>query len=185
MLTDFTTLLTSRYSGRRFDPDKPVPHALVRSILEAGQLAPSCYNEQPWRYIVCDRARDPQAYDALLGGLVPQNQVWAKDAPVLMLAAATDLFTKTHKPNRWGVYDTGAASLAMDLQAVAIGLMMHQMGGFDGAALTQAFGLPPHALPMAVIALGYDLDAGKPRPPRVRYPLGHNFYAGAWGKAFE
>ena len=73
----------------------------------------------------------------------------------------------------------------MDLQAVAVGLMMHQMGGFDAAALTQAFGLPPHALPMSVIALGYDLDAAKPRPPRVRHPLGHNFYAGAWGKAFE
>lgn len=185
MATSLNPLFEERHSGRRFNPDAPVPHDALRLILEAGQRAPSCYNEQPWRYIVCDRVREKKSYGLVLEQLVPANRAWAKDAPVLIVACSLFMFTKTKEGNRWGAYDTGAASMAMSLQAASMGLMIHQMGGFDGPELTRLFGIPLQGLPMAVMALGYEVVDDTPRTPRVRHPLGHNFYAGAWEKPFE
>ncbi|HQC47891.1 MAG TPA: nitroreductase family protein, partial [Candidatus Syntrophosphaera sp.] len=44
-------LIASRASVRDFLPD-PIPEEILKEILEAGRLAPSAQNRQPWRYLV-------------------------------------------------------------------------------------------------------------------------------------
>ncbi len=48
-------LIARRWSGRAFDPAQPVPRGQLIALLEAARWAPSCFGEQPWRYIVWDR----------------------------------------------------------------------------------------------------------------------------------
>src|SRR5919206_351582 len=79
-------LLAGRWSPRAFDPDRPVTEAQLTALLEAARWAPSAANSQPWRFLVTHRGEP--AFDRVLATPAPGNQLWAKDAPVLLLAAA-------------------------------------------------------------------------------------------------
>jgi len=189
--TNIHAIMAQRWSPRAFDATRPVERYKLLSCLEAARWAPSCFGDEPWRYIVCEKEADAEAWKKLLDCLTPKNQLWAQHAPVLLLACATLAFRATGNANRWAQYDTGAASVSLCLQATALGLASHQMGGFDvGAVRDAAFAVPEEFMPMAAIALGYQagtdsldesfhaLELGE----RQRQPLGENFFAGRWSE---
>ena len=183
-------LLARRWSTRAFDAAKPVTREQLTTLLEAGRWAPSCNGDEPWRYLVWDRARDPEGFQKAFDCLSDNNKKWVKNVPLLMLSCAGSNFAATGKPNRWTQHDTGAASLSIALQADALGLAVHQMGGFDAEKARAAFGIPVEYTPMAMIAVGYQaapdvLDEEtkkKELTPRARKPLGEKFFEGGWGK---
>ncbi len=181
-------LIATRWSGRAFDADKPVSRKDIIALLEAARWAPSCYGDEPWRFIVWDKNTDAVAWQKAFDCLVEFNQQWVKNAAVLLLATASSVFHKNGNPNRWSQYDTGAASENLCLQAAASGLMAHQMGGFDADKIRQAFGIPLQYECMAMIAVGHPsapgvLDGGLKEleiAERVRSPLGERFFDGGW-----
>lgn len=181
-------LMTRRFSTRAFDPNRQVTRKDLVTILEAGRWAPSCNGDEPWRYLVWDRTRDPEGWQKAYECLSESNKKWVKNVPVLLLSCAGSNFAATGKPNRWTQHDTGAASVTMALQAVALGLVIHQMGGYDVEKVRAAFSIPPEYTPMAMIAVGYQtgpdiLDEetkAKELRPRTRKPLAERFYEGGW-----
>ncbi|OHX34989.1 nitroreductase [Methylomonas sp. LWB] len=152
-------LIAQRWSPRAFAPDRPVSAEDLTALLEAARWAPSCFNDQPWRFVVCDKSTHPDAWARALEIINDKNRLWARHAPVLILSVAMANFNHNGQANRWAMYDTGAAALNLCLQAGALGLASHQMGGFDAAAARQAFGLPEQCTPMAMLAIGYQADA--------------------------
>lgn len=186
-------LLARRWSGRAFDRDKPVSRESLAALLEAARWAPSCYGDEPWRFIVWDRFRDATAWQQAFACLGEWNQKWVRPAPVLLLSAADSVFTKNDKPNRWGQHDTGAAGENLYLQAVALGLMAHPMGGFDADKARRMFGIPERFTPMAMIAVGHPAPAdilegeyyAAEVAARVRAPLATRFFEGSWGTPFD
>ena len=184
--------LALRWSGRAYDPARRVDRIHILALLEAARWAPSCYGDQPWRYVVCNRDDNRDAWQRALDCLVPGNQSWARHAPILILVAADNLFQHNSEPNRWAQYDTGAASMSLCVQATGLGLMVHQMGGFDAQAATAAFGLPQHCTPMAMMAVGYQLaqdqipDDLREREiaARKRRPIAECFFDAEWGRGF-
>ncbi len=185
---DIHELLARRWSGRAFDANRPVSREQIVSLLEAARWAPSCFGDEPWRFIVWDRNSDEAAWRKAFACLGEWNQNWVKNAPVLLVSTANSLFRKNGKPNRWGQYDTGAAAENICLQAVASGLMAHQMGGFDDARVRAEFGIPNEFAIMAMIAVGYQTEADvlddelrqAELAPRERTPLGTHFFEGGW-----
>lgn len=181
-------LLSQRWSPRAF-ADRPVEPARLVALLEAARWAPSSYNEQPWHFIVAPRV-ETESFDRLLGCLSRGNASWAGKAPVLMLAVA-QLVDEDGDPNRHAFYDVGQAVAQMALQALDLGLYMHQMAGFDVEKAQQVFAIPTQFEPAAAIALGYLGDpAGLPERyregevrPRSRKPLAEFVFAGQWGQA--
>ncbi|OQW75996.1 MAG: nitroreductase [Proteobacteria bacterium ST_bin11] len=186
-------LIASRWSPRAFAADKMVSHQDLTAVLEAARWSPSCFNDQPWRFVVCDKASDVGAWETALSVIVEKNQLWAKNAPVLILTVAMANFNHNGKANRFAAYDTGAATLSLCLQANALGLITHQMGGFDADKARQVLHLPDDCTPMAMLALGYqaeaeilaeDFKAGE-EAERSRAGLEQRFYLGQWGEAFK
>ena len=183
-------LLTRRWSPRAFDPKRQVSREQLLTLLEAGRWAPSCNGDEPWRYLIWDKGRDPEGFQKAFDCLSENNKKWVKNVPLLMLSCAGSAFGATGKPNRWTQHDTGAASVSMALQAVALGLIVHQMGGWDVDKARAAFSIPAEYTPMAMIAVGYQaapdiLDEEtkkKELTPRARKPLGERFFEGGWGK---
>ena len=181
-------LMQNRWSPRAFDSGKDVSHDDLLALLEAARWAPSCFNDQPWRYIVCVKSKDEASWQNALAILAEKNQQWAKNAPVLMLAIAMANFNHNGKPNRWAMYDTGSASVSLCLQATALDLIVHQMGGFDADKARQVFNLPEDCQPMAMMAVGYQADADRlsddfkeaELAARSRVPLEQLFYFGKW-----
>lgn len=183
-------LIQNRWSPRAFDPNKEVSDDDLLALLEAARWAPSCFNDQPWRYIVCVKAKDENNWQNALTILAEKNQLWAKNAPILMLAVAMESFNHNGKPNRWAMYDTGAASVSLCLQATALGLAVHQMGGFDAEKAREIFDLPEDCQPMAMMAVGFQADADSlpddfreaELATRSRVPLEQRFYFGKWAR---
>jgi nitroreductase len=189
--TTIHDVLANRWSPRAYDANKPVSQTQIIGLLEAARWAPSCFGDQPWRFVVCDKTTNPDAWKKALDCLVPGNQTWAQHAPVLLLICANTLFGHNQKPNRWAPYDTGAATENLCLQATALGLAAHQMGGFDVAKAQTAFAVPEQFTLMSMVTIGYAGSADslpedlreRELAPRERRPLGELFFNGAWDKA--
>ena len=148
-------LLQQRWSPRAFS-SQPVAPAMLERLLEAARWAPSCYNEQPWRFVVA-HASDAAGFAGVLSTLVPFNQAWAKSAAVLGIAVAK-LSSGNGKPNAWAQYDSGQAMAQLAIQAEFEGLKVHQMGGFDASACVTTLGIPEGHVPVAAFAIGYEGD---------------------------
>jgi len=176
-------ILAKRHSGYAYDSSRPVSHEQIQQMVKAAQSAPSCYNDQPWFFIVCDRATQPDAYNKVLNALVEFNQQWAQSAPVLIVVAA-GMNSREGGHNHWAQYDSGAAAVCMMLQATSLGLMAHQMAGFDPAKISASFELPADVMPMAVMAVGYEASETKVKA-RERKPQEQNFFAGSWGNGIR
>lgn len=183
-------LLAARWSSLAFDPNKPISPEKIIALVEAAHWAPSSYNDQPWRFIVCDKHSQPQAWKLAFDCLVPANQAWLVHAPLLLIGCANTLLEMNQKPNRFGQYDTGAAAVSLCLQATSMGLMTHQMGGFNADKAREDFAIPAQFTPMAMLAVGYAADASnlpedlsaRETAARKRKPLGELFFNGAWAK---
>jgi len=182
--------LANRWSGRAYDANKPMSDQEIIALLEAARWAPSCYGDQPWRFIVWNRHSDAGSWGKAFDCLAPANQAWVQDAPVLLLSAADSIFNHNGTPNRWGQYDTGAAAENLCLQAAAMGLMAHQMGGFDVEKTRSTFGIPEQYALMAMIAVGYPAEIStlqgevleREQAPRKRRELGELFFKDGWGQ---
>ena len=186
-------LLAKRWSTRAYDVERPVSRGELRALLEAARWAPSCNGDEPWRYLIFDRKRDPEGWQKAFDCLSENNRKWVKNAPVLMLSCAGSVFGHSGKPNRYGPHDTGAASACLALQGAAMGLAVHQMGGFDAQKAREAFSIPEGYTPMAMIAVGHPAAAdvldeetrAKELKPRSRNALDTRFFEGGWGKGVE
>lgn len=181
--------ILQRWSPRAF-ADKPVPAEDLKRIFEAAHWAASSYNEQPWRFIV--GRKGGATYAKIFDSLVEPNQMWAKSAPVLVLSAGKKTFSHNGAANYYALHDTGAATAYLTLQASALGLHAHSMGGFDREKARKLLGVPADYEIGAVTALGYLGDAEtlpehfkKPElSPRTRKPLGEVVF-GEWGNPAE
>lgn len=187
VMTEIHELLSRRWSPRAFSA-RAVEAEKLRLLFEAARWAPSCYNDQPWYFLVARRSEDADAYQHLLDCMVPFNQAWAATAPVLLLSVARLQFAQNGKPNRHAVFDVGQAVGNLLCEATYLGLYVHQMAGFDVEQARSSFALPVGFEPIAAAALGY---RGEPSvlPPtieekspdkRERKPLSEFVFAGDW-----
>jgi nitroreductase len=182
--------IRERWSARSFDQREVSPKALTK-VFEAARWAASSNNEQPWRFLVGRRGTETfnKIYESL-GGF---NRDWAGRAPVLILGVAHTRFSKTGAENRYALFDLGAATSYLTLQAAELGLTTHQMAGYDHETARQALGIPAEYELGTVIALGYQGEPAalgnatlieRETTARTRKPLDEIVFS-AWDKTAE
>lgn len=182
---DVLPAVLGRWSSRSF-ADREVSPDILAKVFEAARWAASAFNEQPWRFFV--GTRNSLTYKKILESLRGLNPTWAGKAPVLILGVAKTKFSHNDAPNYHALYDLGAATSYLTLQAAELGLTTHQMAGYDREAARKAFDIPEEYAMGAVVALGYQ---GEPEAiddehliareisPRERKPLS-KFVFSAW-----
>jgi nitroreductase len=148
--------IRQRYSPRAF-ADQPISEFDLNTLFEAASWAASSNNEQPWRFVYAHRA-DEAAFQILLDCLNPSNQVWAKNAAVLVLVLSKKEFSANGRPNRYALHDAGAATANLLLQGAVMGIQGHVMGGFDHVKTAETFRGGDDAELVSFIALGYSGD---------------------------
>jgi len=180
------SILLRRQSKRAY-LDTPIPDDVLARIIEKTRWAPSCANNQPWRFII---ARTPEALARFHTGLSKGN-AWAKKAPLLIAVAAreADDYTRKDDPHvQYFLFDCGLAVENLLLAAVEEGLMGHPMAGYDEALVRQALRIPEEYHIVCVISLGYpgpteELDEAtraKDEKPRTRKETTENFFFDGW-----
>ncbi len=168
-------MFIDRWSPRAFLSD-PIDPRLIEMLLEAARWAPSCMNEQPWRFVYTKTAQD---HELFVSALQEKNQVWAKNAPVVMFIFAKKTFEQSGAPNKWALFDCGAAWLSIALQARKLGLYSHAMAGFIPEKVFEVTNVPAdHFDVAAAVVIGKRTDKStlpdqlqQRESPSMRKPL--------------
>ena len=155
-----------RWSSRDYD-GTILTQEQMDILLEAVRWTPSSYNEQPWQFYYPKTDEQRKRFLALL---VEGNQEWAKNAGVIFFLAANRALSETGEQNRHYAFDTGAAWMALALQAQILGLNAHAMGGFDEERAYNELGINKNDYEIfAAIAVGKPTQqavASEERTPR-------------------
>ncbi len=181
-------LLEARWSPRAFS-SQPIEADKLQSLFEAARWSPSGGNTQPWYFVVVTKA-DGEIHQKLVETMSGQNPNWTKNVPVLVLAVAK-LNPDRAAFNKYAYYDLGQAVAHLTVQAGALGLHVHQMGGFDGEKARQLFEIPADYEPVTISAIGYagnledlpqDLQV-RETAPRTRKPAKEFVFENQWGQS--
>jgi len=174
----------SRWSALSF-ANREVSPALLTKVFEAARWTASARNDQPWRFLV--GTRNSLTFKKISDTL-EANKAWAEKAPVLILGVAKIKFSLSDTQNDWAIFDLGAATSYLTLQATALGLTTHQIASYDKAAIRRDLAIPKDYALGAVIALGYQGEPGalgneqliaRETAPRTRMPLNELVFS-AW-----
>lgn len=148
-------LITNRWSPRALDVNDIISNGDLHAILEAARLAPSAFNEQPWRFIFGKRGDD--TFNQILNGLGEFNQLWAKNSSALLLVVGTKQ-RGNGDPHPSYQYDLGLAVSQGTFEAHHRGYVTHQMTGFNHDVMCQTFDLTTFE-PVVVVAIGRQTDS--------------------------
>jgi nitroreductase len=143
----------ARVSTRAFDPNKSIDQKILASCFEAARWAPSCYNNQPWRYLWAKKGS--ATYQAITDSMIEFNRIWCKNVPILVVICTRKAFIKNAKPSVTASLDTGASYMSLVLQAHKYDLATHAMDGFDREKLRKSLSIPDVYHLEALLALGY------------------------------
>lgn len=145
--------IEERRSFRGID-ERGIPEDVLERVMTAATLAPSCFNKQPWRFLVL------KGKDALDRGRshLKDGNYWAKKAPVLILVVTrTDLDCRQQN-REYADFDTGQAVMSLGLQAWHEGLIAHPMAGFNDETIAEEFGIADGYRVLTVVALAFPGD---------------------------
>lgn len=144
-------LLVGRWSPRAMSGE-PLTDQEIGSLFEAARWAPSTYNEQEWRFLYAKKGG--AHFPTFFGLLMEANQVWCKNAAMLMVVVSKKTFTRNGAPNPVHTFDSGAAFENLALQGTALGLVVHGMAGFDYEKARTALRVPDDFKVEAMVAAG-------------------------------
>jgi nitroreductase len=187
---DISPLLLNRWSPRSMTGE-PLEDNELFALFEAARWAPSSFNAQLWRFIIA-RRQDREKFDRLFSLLVEGNQMWAKNAAVLVVVASRARFEYNDKPAITHAFDAGAAWENLALEASRRGLVSHGMQGFDYGRAKTELEIPADFEVHAMLAIG---RRGKPEAlpeklrevekPNDRRPLREIVFDGKFGQIID
>jgi nitroreductase len=148
--------ISERYSPFAFSREG-VDEQKLKIMFEAAGKAPSTFNNQPW-YFLYGSKREPDKYALFFECINDVNKKWAQSAPVLALNVARDHYVKNGRKNPYALYETGMATANMLIQALSMGIYIHQMGGYDKEMDKKLLKIPEGFEPLAMMAMGYPAD---------------------------
>lgn len=150
--TKINSLIEKRYSTVNFSGELLRPEE-IKQILEAARWSASCFNEQPWRFIIGDKSNS-ENYDKVLSCIGDGNKPWAKNAPLIVITLASKSFARNGLINKHAWHDVGLATSNMFTQALDLGIYSHPMAGFSSDKTRELFNVTDEFDPVAAIAFG-------------------------------
>ncbi len=138
--------------ARRAINEKKIPEDTIKRIMTAATYAPSCFNNQPWRFVVIN---EEEVLEKVRTALSDGNY-WAKKAPLLILVVTKpDLDCQPKDGREYALFDVGLATENLILQAVKEGLIAHPIAGFKPVKLKEEFGIPEEYTLITVVVIGF------------------------------
>ncbi|MBN1413029.1 MAG: nitroreductase family protein [Spirochaetales bacterium] len=132
----------------------------INALCNAVRLTPSCFNNQPWRFLF---AYEPGALSGAIESLSEANKVWAKDASLIIaVMSERELDCKMKDGRDYYKFDTGMAAAVLILKATAMGLVAHPIAGYDPVKVKEFFKIPEPLEVLALIVVGEKAETANP-----------------------
>ncbi|NMC58873.1 MAG: nitroreductase [Candidatus Methanofastidiosa archaeon] len=149
---------------------------IVSSLAEAARLAPSCFNNQPWRYVFIT---DPEVLKNMHSALSSGNE-WARSASMIIAVFSKKENDCLIKDREYYLFDTGIATAFIILRATELGLVAHPIAGYSPKKTKEILGIPEDMNVITLVILGKhssqtnplmtekQIEIEKKRPERMR-----------------
>lgn len=179
---DIFEAIEKRRSIRKFKPE-PINEEDLRKILEAGRLAPSGGNRQPWYFII---VRDTETKRAL--SIAANNQKFIADAGVVIVALGDPSASLAKTPYKLSVtrvphlQDPMIAIEHMVLAATALGYGTCWIGAFNQEEVKRILKIPENLAVVALLPIGISDESPPPRPRKAFKEI---FFKDSFGTPFE
>ncbi len=147
------SFISGRVSPYAFS-EESISEEDIMTLFGAARLAPSSFNEQPWRFVYAKKDSEEE-FNKLLSILMEGNREWAKHAPLVGISIAKLNFSYNGNPNRFAIHDVGLAMGGLLAQATSMGIKVHQMGGYYLDKASDVLDLPRGYEPVAMFVMGY------------------------------
>lgn len=142
-------IIIQRRAYRSLDPI-PISTELLKDLAECAQLAPSCFNKQPWRFVfVTDKPQLEKMYQALSAG----NE-WARRSNLIVAVISGRELDCVIGAREYFLFDTGMANAFLMLRATELGLVAHPIAGFDEARVKEILAIPSELQVIALVIIG-------------------------------
>lgn len=157
---DFYELVKHRQSTRAFDTTRAVDREIIARILDAGRLAPSACNAQPWHFIVVDEPElKNKVADAASARLLGMNH-FTKQAPVHIVVVEEKVNLSSGiggivKDKHFAFLDIGIATAHICLAAQAEGLGSCILGWFAESKMKKLLNIPDNKRVVLDIIIAY------------------------------
>ena len=172
---DFLELAEKRRSVRAYKPEA-VPEPMLQHVLDAGRLAPSACNKQPWRFIVVRSETGRRA----LGAAYAREWFWKAPVVIAVCILPKEAWVRSYDGKNYAMVDGALAMDHMTLAAAGLGLGTCWIAAFDPAAAREILGLPDGVDIVGMTPLGFPDVEANPRV-RSRRPLGETVMKERWG----
>lgn len=156
-----------------------VPEDILAELITAAQLSPSCFNNQPARFIVMTGADLERLHPALSRG-----NAWAKEAPVIIAIASHPDLDCRITGRDYFMLGVGLQLENLILQAVHRGLFAHPIAGFKEEMVKEVLGIPDEFRVPTLVIIGYP-DPDEELEEKGRKPMGEVAFQGKWDLPFE
>ncbi|MFP4466562.1 MAG: nitroreductase family protein [Candidatus Goldiibacteriota bacterium] len=170
---DVKEAVKRRRAYRSFD-EVEITDGIIAELGEAARLMPSCFNNQPWRFVFVKGSGKLRELKQALN----KGNEWANDASMIIAVFAKKDDDCIVKEREYYLFDTGMACGSLLLRAVEMGLAAHPIAGFSSEAAKEILNIPGEANLITLIIIGRKSDEIKPslnenqakqeavRPPR-------------------
>jgi len=134
---DLQDVVRKRRAYRSLSP-VVITEELVRDLAGYAQLSPSCYNNQPWRFVF---VYDPEVLEGLYDTL-PRGNQWGRAASLIIAVFSTSTLDCVIREREYFLFDTGMATAFLMLRATEMGLVAHPIAGYDEEKAKELLGIP-------------------------------------------
>jgi len=146
---DVTTAIETRRAYRSLDPVE-ITDDLIADLARHAQLAPSCNNNQPWRFVF---VYDPARLKELHAALTPGN-AWAQAASLIVVVFSRKEDDCVIKDREYHLFGDGLAAAFLILRATELGLVAHPIAGFSPKKTREILGIPEEYQVVTFINVG-------------------------------
>jgi nitroreductase len=161
---DFFDVITNRESVRDYNPDKIVSKDVLLKILEAGRIAPSAANKQPWKFIMISS-------DDMLQKIRPCYQrEWFKKAPHILVVIGEKSEAWVRQSDNYNSIETDL-TIAMDhmiLAAEAEGIGTCWIAAFDYEIIRDTLQLNDNQVVFTITPLGHQNEGYHKKRNKIR-----------------
>lgn len=145
--------IEQRRAYRSLAPAK-ITRELIEDLAECARLAPSCFNNQPWRFVfVHGEEMLKKMHEALSSG----NE-WATEASMIIAVFCKKDDDCVIHDRQYHLFDTGLATAFLILRATERGLVAHPIAGYSPARVREALGIPDEYTVITLIIVGHHAD---------------------------
>lgn len=161
-MKSFLELAQARQSDRAYETGRPIEREVLDRILEAGRLAPSACNGQPWHFTVVTEPELLHEVAKATSSLGLNRFVKDSAALVLITLEPTNITSKLGcgiKDKDFPIMDLGIAASYITLAAEDEGVGSCILGWFNEKRIKELVSIPPKKRLMLIVSLGYTIKA--------------------------